>query len=105
LPSTARQAATLSIDPITPRAKPPPFFFTGKPNLYALYERLQTSTLATERRLAGEGLWPPLPGMPEMSKIGWKWKNQEEMLEIANVSVCVRSLCLGAAARYPGATF
>ena len=83
------QASTLSIEPITPRAKPPPFFFTGKPNLYALYDRLQSALLATERRLAAEGLWPAFAPMPEMGKIGWKWKNQEEMLEIANVSVCV----------------
>lgn len=88
-PPPLTQASIRSIDPITPRAKPPPFFFTGKPNLYATFDRL-TSTLAqVERRLAADGLWPALRGMPKPQRISWKWKSQEEMLEVVNITVYV----------------
>ncbi|CDZ98419.1 Mitochondrial/chloroplast ribosomal protein S9 [Phaffia rhodozyma] len=78
--------ATQDIDPITPRTKPPPFFYTGKPNYFATINKLQSELFAVRNRLRQARVFPIKKGMPEQPKNTWKWKDKEEFVAMLSVT-------------------
>lgn len=77
--------AVHDITPITPRAKPPPYFYLTKPGMWKAIEKLESTNEELKRRLRDAHVFPLKKGMTPYTRPPIKWRKQEEVALLLGV--------------------